>query len=112
MNRRVVSIGAACVGALSMLAAAPAAYGDESMFLQQAQAEEVITEMGASTAQLLRLGAVVCEVMRTQINNGSLISQARAQADKAVGRTAYSMGLQPTRAGVMLLTEEAENNLC
>ncbi len=113
MNRRIVSIGAASATALSILvAAAPDAHADESMFLQQAQAKEPITDMGASNAQLLRLGYLVCEVMRTNINNGMSMAQSRSKADKAVGTAAYNMGLNPNQGGVMLLTQEAEDNLC
>ena len=113
MNRRIVCIGAANVTALSILwAAAPAAHADESMFLQQAQAERTITDMGASTSQLLKLGYLACDVMRSHITSGTSMAIARSWADKAVGQAASGFGLEINRAGVMNLTTEAENNLC
>ena len=113
MNRRIVSVGAASATALILaLAAAPAAHADESMFLQQAQAQEPITYMGASTSQLLKLGYLACDVMRSHIKSGTSMAVARSWADKAVGQAASAFGLQTNRAGVMLLTGEAEDNLC
>lgn len=110
MKRRVAPalVALASVAALSF---APAAHADENLYLQQMR-EPGKLFVGVTNNQLLRLGYVACDVMRSTTASGLPISAGRSASDKAVASMMNSMGLAVDRASFMNITQDAEDYLC
>jgi hypothetical protein len=111
MKRRMVSIAAASATVLSVLVAPPAHANptDENGYLQDVRSRR--GGFGGSNAQLLQLGYLACQVMRSSRTDGMSVPQTRSQSDKAVGKAAWNMGLQPNIPGTYAITEAAEDYL-
>ncbi len=112
MKRRIVSIDAASATVLSVLVA-PQAHAnptDENGYLQEVRSRPSV--FNASNAQLLQLGYLACQVLRSSQANGMSLPQARSQSDKAVGQAAVlNMGLQPSLPATYAITEAADDYL-
>ena len=110
MKRKVAPalIAFASVAALSV---APAAIADDSVYLQQMR-EPGKLFIEVTNSQLLTLGNIACEVMRSKVSEGLSIAVARSYSDKAVASTMNSMGLDVDRASFMNITQDAEDYLC
>lgn len=96
---------------MALLGTAPTALADENSYLQQMRQPNKVF-IRVTNNQLLKLGYAACSAMRSAINAGMSMAQARSQGDGAVAQLAYAMGLESDRATNMNITQEAEGNLC
>jgi hypothetical protein len=110
MRMKIASALAVVTGFAAVGLAAPA-HADESMYLQEMREPNKLF-VQITDSQLLRLGYLACEVMRSKIADGLPMSGARSFSDKAVASAMNSMGVDVDRASYMHITQDAEDFLC
>ncbi|MGO9654688.1 hypothetical protein [Mycobacterium sp.] len=106
---RTCLIAVAATGFL--LCAAPVASADQSMYLNELQGKGKLF-VSLTNDQALQLGNAACGAMRSAINSGMSMGNARHQGDLAVANAAQQGGIDIDLASAMHVTEAAENNLC
>jgi hypothetical protein len=92
---------------VSAIGIAAPAHADENAYLQQVSST-TSRLFSASSSQLLQLGYVACQAF----GGGPHTPQTSLQADDAVARAAYGMGLMTGLAGSRFITDAADDNLC
>ena len=101
----------ALVGALAALgmAYAPTAAADSAFYLDEVHTK---TNLGLSDAQLMQLGQIACDAMRSGVSSGLSFGSARSKADDAVAKAIDEMGVLQGIPNVVFLVEAAEHQLC
>lgn len=91
------------------LVATPSALADQNMYLNELQGKLFVS---LTNNQALQLGNAACGAMRSGINSGMSMGNARHQGDLAVAAAADQLGINIDLASAMHVTEAAEHNLC
>ncbi len=98
---------AAALVSVSAIGLATPAHADEDGYLQQVRST-TSRLFSASNSQLMQLGYVACQ----GFGGGPHTPQTSLQADNAVAKAAYDMGLMTGLAGSRFITDAADDNLC
>jgi Protein of unknown function (DUF732) len=109
ISTRVGLIAVAATGFL--LCVAPVASADQSMYLNELHGAHKLF-VPLTNDQALQLGNAACGAMRSGINSGMSMANARHQGDLAVANAAQRIGIDIDLASEMNVTQAAENNLC
>jgi hypothetical protein len=93
------------------LCVTPVAIADQSMYLNELHGAHTLF-VPLTDSQALQLGNAACGAMRSGINSGMSMANARHQGDLAVANAAQQIGIDIDEASTMHVTEAAEHNLC
>lgn len=101
----------ALIGAFAVfgIVFAPGVAADSSFYLEEVHKN---TSLGLTDAQLVQLGQIACDAMRSGVSSGLSFGSARSRADDVVAKAINELGVSPGIPNVVFLVEAAEHQLC